>query len=232
MEAIRINKLMAERGLSTRRAADELIAAGKVFVDGKPAKLGAKANPDAVIEIRDPEGTHTEHFEYRAYYKPKGVVTHSAKNKQKEVRKVSGYSNLFPVGRLDKESEGLLVLTNDGRVTERLLHPRHQHEKEYFVEFTGRFPKNGEAMLLEGVEDKGETLGAKKVVLVDRKHLALTLTEGKKHQVRRMLTALGLEVVILKRTRIMGILLGALKPNQSRALTGKALQGFLRDINL
>lgn len=228
----RINKEMARRGLSTRRRADELIQENLVFVNGKCAKLGQQVEESDTIEIRDVAGTYKIEYEYVVYYKPRGVVTHSAVGKQQEVSKVSGHPDLFPVGRLDKESEGLLLLTNDGRVTERLLHPRFAHEKEYLVEFKGNFPKNGEKKLLEGVKSEGEILTAKSLELLTRKTLNITLTEGKRHQVRRMLGALELEVEMLKRTRIMGIHLGALRPGQSRVLTGKALKGFLSDINL
>lgn len=228
----RINKEMARRGLTTRRQADELIERELVFVNGKKAKLGQQVAHEDTIEIRDLAGTHTVEYQYVAYYKPRGVVTHSPVGKQKDVASTSGHPDLFPVGRLDKESEGLLVLTNDGRVTERLLHPRFAHEKEYLVEFKGRVPNGGEERLLKGITSEGEVLSAKNIELLTRKTLSITLTEGKRHQVRRMLGALGLEVTILKRTRIMGIHLGALKPGQSRALTGKALKGFLTDIGL
>lgn len=228
----RLNKAMAHRGLCTRRKADELIAAGVVFVNGKQAELGSKVSETDTIEIRDTGGIYQTEYQYVAYYKPKGIVTHSPVGKQKDVAKVSGYPDLFPVGRLDRESEGLMVLTNDGRVTERLLHPRFAHEKEYYVEYKGNFPKNGEQKLLEGIMSDGELLKATKVELPRRKILVMTLTEGKRHQVRRMLAALELEVEVLKRIRIMNINLGALRPGESRVLTGKALKGFLSDIGL
>jgi 23S rRNA pseudouridine2604 synthase len=232
MTTVRINKAMADRGLCTRREADELIKAGLVFVNDKQASLGEQVSGTDVVEIRDEAGTHTIEHEYVAYYKPRGIVTHSASGRQKEVSHISGYPDLFPVGRLDKESEGLLILTNDGRITERLLHPRFAHEKEYFVEFSGRFPKDGAEKLLQGILSEGETLHAKKVELLSRKTLHITLTEGKHHQVRRMLAACNLEILTLKRIRIMGVHLGALKPGSSRRLTGKALKGFLTDIEL
>jgi pseudouridine synthase len=228
----RINKAMADRGLATRRGADELIQGGFVFVNGKRAELGDRVGMDDIIEVRDEAGVHTADYQYVAFYKPKGIVSHSASGKQRSIEHVSGYPELFPVGRLDKESEGLMVLTNDGRVTERLLHPRFEHEKEYFVEFSGRFPKNGEAKLREGILDNKELLSALEVELIDRKHLKITLTEGKKHQVRRMLKAIGLEVILLQRTRIMKLQLGALRPGASRRLTGAARKGFLHDLGL
>jgi 23S rRNA pseudouridine2604 synthase len=228
----RINKAMAHRGLCTRRKADELIAAGIVFVNDQPAVLGSQVSDTDTIEIRDTGGLYKPEYQYVAYYKPKGIVTHSPVGKQRDVAKVSGHPDLFPVGRLDRESEGLMVLTNDGRVTERLLHPRFLHEKEYYVEYKGNFPKNGDKKLLEGIMSDGELLVATSVELPRRKVLTLTLTEGKRHQVRRMLAALELEVEILKRTRIMNINLGALRPGESRVLTGKALKGFLGDIGL
>jgi 23S rRNA pseudouridine2604 synthase len=228
----RLNKRMATLGLATRRGADELIRQGLVFVNGKEAVLGQQISEADQIEIRDESGAYREQYEYVAYYKPKGVVTHSPTGKQKDIRKVSGFPELFPVGRLDKDSEGLMMLTNDGRVTDRLLHPRFAHEKEYFVEFSGRFPKNGEKLLLAGISHKGELLIAKEVTLIDRKHITLVLTEGKRHEVRRMLATLGLEVIRLQRNRIINIRLGSLTPGNHRRLTGKALKAFKEDIGL
>ncbi len=228
----RLNKRMAALGLSTRRGADELIRQGLVFVNGKKAVLGKQVSEGDTIEVRDESGAYTKEYEYVAYYKPKGIVTHSPQGKQKDIQKVSGFPDLFPVGRLDKESEGLILLTNDGRITERLLHPRFAHEKEYRVEFTGRFPKRGEEQLLSGVMSEGELLKAKEVELLSRKEVRLVLTEGKRHEVRRMLAALGLTVERLQRTRIIGINLGALGPGGHRVLTGKALKGFKKDIGL
>lgn len=232
METLRINKAMADRGLATRRQADELIKAGLVYINGQQAVLGDRVTESDILEIRDAEGTYTPDYEYIVYYKPKGIVTHSASGRQQEIKDISGYPDLFPVGRLDKESEGLLILTNDGRITERLLHPRFAHEKEYFVEFKGNFPKNGEQKLVKGIESEGEVLRAKRIELLTRKTVCITLTEGKHHQVRRMLEALGLEVITLKRTRIMGVYLGALKPGKARVLRGKALKAFLQDLHL
>lgn len=223
---------MAALGLATRRGADELIRQSLVFVNGKQAVLGQQVTEADLIEVRDETGAYQEQYEYVAYYKPKGIVTHSPQGKQKDIRKVSGFPHLFPVGRLDKESEGLILLTNDGRVTERLLHPRFAHEKEYLVEFTGRFPKNGEEKLQSGLVSDGETLKAKEAMLLDRKHAKLVLTEGKRHEVRRMFKALGLEVQRLQRTRIINILLGALASGAGRRLSGKGLQGFKKDIGL
>jgi pseudouridine synthase len=228
----RLNKRMATLGMATRRGADELIRQEIVFVNGKKAVLGQQVTETDKIEIRDESGAYDKQYEYVAYYKPKGVVTHSPTGRQKDIKKVSGFPDLFPVGRLDKESEGLILLTNDGRVTERLLHPRFAHEKEYAVEFSGRFPKNGEKLLKTGVSSEGETLSAKEVNLLGRKHVGLVLTEGKRHEVRRMLKALGLEVIRLQRTRIISIRLGSLGPGMSRRLTGKAMKGFMSDIGL
>ncbi|HLC95168.1 MAG TPA: pseudouridine synthase [Patescibacteria group bacterium] len=131
---LRINRYLALRGITTRRGADELIALGLVTINGTKAKLGDRVMSDQdTIEVLQNNKVPKKEHSYVAYYKPYGVITHSPQRGELSIQDVSGFATLFPVGRLDKASEGLILLTDDGRVTERLLHPRFAHEKEYIV---------------------------------------------------------------------------------------------------
>jgi 23S rRNA pseudouridine2604 synthase len=230
---IRINRYLAQKGLATRRGADELIEAGLVKIAGKKAVLGDKVeNAETYVEvIKDAKRPGKKH-QYVAYYKPRGIITHSPAEWEQSIEQVSGYAGTFPVGRLDKDSEGLIILTNDGRVTERMLHPRYQHEKEYKVIVREDIPGNLKRMLEDGVYNAGEWLKAKKVIVVPPHTLHIVLTEGKKHHIRRMLSEAHLTVEQLIRTRVMDIHLGALKSGKGRVLEGPARKAFLQSIEL
>ena len=230
---LRINRYLALRGLTTRRAADTLISAGSVLINGQKAKLGDRvASANDRVEIIKNNRQAKKARTYVAYYKPRGVITHSPQSEEASIQDVSGFVGLFPLGRLDKASEGLIILTDDGRVTERLLHPRFAHEKEYIVTVREKTHSQAKAILERGVESDGEMLSAKKVEAVGPHTLKITLTEGKKHQIRRMLDTLHLTVEQLVRIRIMGVHLGALKPGQSRILKGSARAAFLKSLDL
>jgi len=230
---MRLNRFMALRGLSTRRGADELIAAGLVSIDGRVATLGDRVlGPDARVTLKAEAKALEKHLVYFAYYKPRGIITHSPQRHEQSIAEVSGIKGVFPIGRLDKDSEGLILLTNDGRITERLLSPRFEHEKEYLVTIKESWPRGVEARLKEGIEENGELLKVKQCTLRTKHEATLILTEGKKHQIRRMLAACNLTILELKRVRIMGVHLGALRPGEKRALAGKARTEFLRDLGL
>lgn len=230
---VRLNRYLALRGVTTRRGADTLIAAGLVVVDGKKAKLGDRVmSADTDIEILESEDRPRKDYRYIIYYKPRGIVTHSPESGQRSIEHVSGFTGLFPLGRLDRSSEGLMLLTDDGRVTERLLHPRFAHEKEYVVTVREDVPSFAQRVLENGIESDGELLMAKRVEISGPHTLRIILTEGKKHQIRRMLDHLHLTVEKLVRVRIMGVHLGALKSGQSRPLKGSARAAFLSSIGL
>lgn len=230
---MRLNRYLAQKGIATRREADKLIAAGLVTLDGQVAALGTKVTgPDQEVALATGLKTLHQNLVYHAYYKPRGIITHSPQRGEQSIEGVSGLRGVFPVGRLDKDSEGLIILTNDGRVTERLLSPRFEHEKEYLVTVREAWPKDLAARLEAGVEENGERLVAKRVGMLGKHQASIVLTEGKKHEIRRMLGASGLSVTELKRIRIMGVHLGSLKPGQHRALAGAAKAAFLRDLGL
>lgn len=227
---IRLNRYLAQQGIATRREADTLITQGRVLVNNVKAVLGMKVTPTDKVTL---SAKNPRRLTYLAYYKPRGIITHSPQeNKERAITDIMKTPGVFPIGRLDKASEGLIILTNDGRVTERLLHPRFAHEKEYVVEVQEVIDPSKLHLLEAGIMDDDELLTAKKVTKTDKQVLTIILTEGKKHQIRRMLDAICLTVVSLKRTRIMAVNLGSLKPGQSRPLTGLAREAFLKDLGL
>ena len=228
---IRINRYLAVNKLASRREADRLIEAGVVLVNGAPAVLGQQIGADDTVEISC--GAPREKKRYLAYYKGRGIITHSPASHETDVatRLQHDYSisGVAPIGRLDKDSEGLLLLSDDGRITGPLLDPQTGHEREYDVTvdkpLSGMFTK----LMQTGVDIEGYRTKPAHVVPHprDERRFRLTLTEGKKHQIRRMCAALGYQVQTLKRVRIMNIELGALKPNQYRKITGAELTEFL-----
>lgn len=230
---IRLNRYLALKGLATRRGADELIAAGLVTLDGRVAKIGERVEraDQRVVLGREARALHQSAV-YYAYYKPRGIITHSPRGKEREIKAISGLRGVFPVGRLDKDSEGLIMLTNDGRITERLLSPHLAHEKEYVVTVAGILPPDLRIRLEAGIEESGERLVAKKVSLLGKHQATIILTEGKKHEIRRMLGTLGCSITSLKRIRIMGVHLGSLAPGEYRLLAGAARSKFLHDLGL
>ncbi len=232
---IRINKYLAHQGVATRRSADELIERGKVFVNGKKAYIGQQIGEDDSVELRNaPDREHR----YILYYKPKGVITHSPGEGESDIEsrilKDHKISGVFPVGRLDKGSEGLIILTNDGRITERLLSPSTEHEKEYEITVDKKVTPWFVRHLSEGVNIEGYmTKPAKAFVHPKNDHMfSITLTEGKKHQVRRMCAALGYQVQMLKRTRIMDFTLKNLKPGQIHELKPQEAHAFQQSLGL
>ncbi len=212
---MRINKYLALKKISTRRGADELVSNKKVFINGKLAVLGSKVTGADKVEVR---GAKNQTYAYFAYNKPMGVETDSPKD------------GLFPLGRLDKASHGLLILTNDGRITDQLLNPKYFHEKEYIVRTKEKLRSSFKAKIEAGVNIEGYQTKKCKVKIIGPNTFKIILTEGKKHQIRRMCSALFQEVADLKRERIMNIKLGTLKEGGLREIKGEELDTFLKPI--
>jgi 23S rRNA pseudouridine2604 synthase len=231
---IRINKLLADRGVASRREVDALIEKGKIMVNGVKAAVGQKVSDTDVIELVGA----IQKKQYLAYYKGRGIITHSPNDKETDIlTKLStdyNISGVSPVGRLDKDSEGLIILSNDGRITGPLLNPEAGHEKEYSVE-VDKVVTPAFAKLMElGVAIEGYVTKPAKVIpsAKNNKRFNLIITEGKKHQIRRMCAALGYQVQSLKRVRIMNIELKNLKPNQYRKIAGTELTEFLQTLGV
>jgi 23S rRNA pseudouridine2604 synthase len=227
---MRINKYLAWKNYETRRGADVLIASGIVFLNGKKAILGDIVHEKDVVEVR--QIRPPKERLYYAYYKPKGIITHSPQEEEISIAEAIGRKDVFPVGRIDKDSHGLIILTNDGRITERLLSPSMDHEKEYIVQTNEKLKSNLAARMGSGVNIEGYQTKPCIVKALNPYQFSIILTEGKKHQIRRMCAALGYTVADLKRTRIMNVRLQALKPGAYRLLEGTELDRFLKALNL
>lgn len=212
---MRINKYLGLKKISTRRGADELIKNKKVFINGKLAVLGDQVSEKDQVEVR--ESTPIKYL-YYAYHKPLGIETSSPQ------------AGLFPLGRLDKNSHGLLILTNDGRITDSLLNPKYAHEKEYLVKTKEKLRSNFKQKMEAGVNIEGYLTKKCKVKIINENTFRIILTEGKKHQIRRMCANLFQEVADLKRERIMNIKLDNLKPKALREIKGKELITFLDQV--
>ncbi|MEX0918241.1 MAG: pseudouridine synthase [Candidatus Paceibacterota bacterium] len=226
--SIRINKYLADSGIASRREADELIAAGKIFVNGKKAILGQQVEETDTVEMKSGSAKDRQ---YLAFYKGRGIITHSPEEGELDIathiKEHYGVTGVAPVGRLDKDSEGLIILSNDGRITGPLLDPDAAHEKEYEVVVDKRINSPFVKTMAGGVDIEGYMTKPAQVEKITDTKFRIILTEGKKHQIRRMCAALGYQIQSLKRVRIMNIELGALKPNQYRQLKGSELEEFL-----
>lgn len=231
----RLQKIIAAAGITSRRAAEELILAGRVAVNGTVVtELGSKADPQKDQITLDAQTIKpAEKLYYVLLHKPAGYVT-SLKDPQgrqlvTELVKDIG-ERLFPVGRLDYNSEGLLLLTNDGEWANRLMHPRHQVDKEYHVRVRGKIDPQQIKKLAEGVELEDGPTGATTVRLLksDQSNdwLSVTIREGRNRQVRRMCAAVGLFVVRLRRIRYGNLTLGGLQPGEYRLLTKQEAQAL------
>lgn len=231
---MRINKYLAHTGVASRREVDTLIEQKKVKVNGKLATMGQQLEESDKVEIVG----KTKPKSYLAYYKGRGIITHSPAEGETDIatRLEKDYSltHVSPVGRLDKDSEGLIILSNDGRITGPLLDPDAKHEKEYEVLVDKRVSGMFIRAMAAGVDIEGYR--TKKAIAIPNpkndKRFKLIITEGKKHQIRRMCAALGYQVQSLKRVRIMNIELDKLKPNQYRKIVDKELTTFLKGLGL
>ncbi|MEZ4104366.1 MAG: pseudouridine synthase [Candidatus Paceibacterota bacterium] len=231
---MRINKYLAEQKIASRREADAMIESGEVLVNGKKAVLGQQVSEGDTIEL---VGKPKKHI-YLAYYKGRGVITHSPAEHEIDIatrlKKDYGITGIAPIGRLDKDSEGLMILTDDGRLTGPLLDPEAKHEKEYDVTLDKVISTSFQKIMSLGVDIEGYKTKPAKVDPNPKnpKRFKLTITEGKKHQIRRMCAALGFQVQSLKRVRIMNVELGSLKPNQYRKITDTELNTLLGSLDL
>ncbi|HXI85798.1 MAG TPA: pseudouridine synthase [Verrucomicrobiae bacterium] len=224
---VRLQKYLAEAGIASRRRCEQLIEAGQVSVNGRPSRvLGTKIDPARDSVTVDGKPVVLERKVYIALHKPVGCVCTNADThgRKRAVDLLPGsLPRLYTVGRLDKDSEGLLFLTNDGTFSLRLTHPRYKMSKTYFVEVEGELKKAEIARLLRGVRSDGELLRAEKIFQVRAQvhgtELRLILSEGKKRQIRRMMAAVGHPVTRLVRLAVGPIELGNLATSQWRHLT-------------
>lgn len=223
----RLQKLIAAAGLASRREAERWIEQGRVTVNGKPATLGQKVDPDHDrIEVDGQELSGAQKPVYLMLHKPTGYVTtaHDPEGRRTVLSLVTGTGQrVFPVGRLDINSEGLLLLTNDGELANRLMHPRHRVAKTYQVKIRGHLEPKDQVRLEEGVAlEDGLTAPAEIAnVRETRGHtwFEITIREGRNRIIRRMCEALGYQVARLIRVRVDFLQLGDLRPGECRPLT-------------
>ena len=235
MKQLRLDKYLSDMSVETRSRLKQMIRYGQVSVNGVPArKPEMKVMPgEDTVTVRGEEIVYRER-EYYMLYKPAGVVTAVTDRKEKTVMDLLPgvrRSDLSPVGRLDLDTEGLLLLTNDGDLAHRLLSPRRHVDKVYEVVYEGIFPKDGARRFEEGIilEDGTRTLPAHWKQEGDRRGL-LTIQEGKFHQVKRMMEVLGCRVTYLKRLSMGSLKLdAALKPGDYRPLTSEELEALKKE---
>lgn len=236
---VRLQKFLAEAGLGSRRACESLIRAGRVTVDGKVATIGMSVCPEEQEIAVDGRRLRPERKEYWLLNKPMGVVSSviDPQGRPTIVELVPSQARLFPVGRLDLRSTGLLLLTNDGKLAARLLHPRYHVAKEYVVTVAGIVEESSLARLSAGVELQEGRSRPDEVKILGYKSgrgatastvLSLTIHEGRKHQVRRMLEAIGHEVLTLHRRRFAGLTDQGLPPGQCRKLSPAEVRELYR----
>jgi 23S rRNA pseudouridine2605 synthase len=231
MVAERLQKVLAASGQGSRRVSEELIAAGRVMVNGTVATLGDRADPVVDVIAVDGERIHTNtDLVYLLLNKPMGCVTtaHDPEGRPTVLQLVPPKPRVFPIGRLDQDTTGLLLLTNDGELANRVAHPRWEIPKTYMVQIRGPVSRNTMKQLTKGVELEDGMAKARsaklKVADQTRSLLEIVLTEGRNREVRRMIDAVGLELEHLVRTRIGPISLGDIKPSKVRPLNGKEVR--------
>ena len=226
-EEIRLNKYMSETGICSRREADRYIESGRVTVDGVKAIPGIKVSKKQVVKLDGKSKSKEEEMIYIALNKPVGITCTTDRNiKGNIVDFVNHEKRIFHIGRLDKDSEGLILLTNDGDIVNKILRAGNNHDKEYIV--TVNKPINDEFIkrMGNGIKILGKITKKCPVNKEGEKTFRIILTEGMNRQIRRMCEALGYKVTKLKRIRIMNIKLGKLKIGEWRNLTNEELKGL------
>lgn len=228
---VRLNKYLSEAGVCSRREADRLIKSGKVTVDGQKAEPGTQVEEGQTVRVGKKVIESRREKVVLAVNKPVGIIcTEDMRIKHNIIRFLNYPVRITYAGRLDKDSEGLLLMTNDGDLINRMMRARYAHEKEYKVtvnkELTGDFLRK----MAEGVHIRDKEKGLDEVTRpcktekIGKYTFSVTLTQGLNRQIRRMCEALGYKVERLVRVRIMNIKLGALKPGEYRKITGQELK--------
>ncbi|MGN0244186.1 MAG: pseudouridine synthase [Lachnospiraceae bacterium] len=233
MQEMRLNKYLSSVGVCSRREADRLVSEGRVTVDGAVAAMGMKVTGQQDIRVNGKPIKKQDSFELIAFYKPKGIVCTTAGFDKNNVIDYLHYPvRIYPIGRLDKDSEGLLLLTNQGNLVNGILRSRNNHEKEYVVTvhrpITGEFVKQ----MQNGVPILDTVTKPCKVTKRNDRTFTIVITQGLNRQIRRMCEYFGYRVVSLKRVRIMNIRLGNLKPGEYRHIEGEERDQLLKMIGV
>lgn len=224
-DSIRINKYISEKGLCSRREADELIRQGRVTINGVKAKIGSKVYPGDTVKLGGKKLSAKAPPVYIAFNKPPGIVCTTDRREKDNIIDFINYpKRIFPVGRLDKESEGLIFLTSDGDIVNKILRAGNNHEKEYIVTVDKPVTADFIQSMAKGVRILGTVTKKCKVSRISKYVFRIVLTEGMNRQIRRMCEVFGYKVVKLKRVRIMNVTLGSLPVGRWRYLTKDELR--------
>lgn len=223
-ESINLNKFLSSTGMCSRREAEKLITQGRVTINGKPTKLGNRVFKGDVVKLDGRRVVNQNKALYIALNKPVGIVsTTDSRERNNIVKHVNHPERLFPIGRLDKPSEGLIFLTNDGDIVNKILRAGNNHEKEYIVTVDKAIDAVFVKKMSNGIPILGTVTKKCKVEKISEKVFKIILVQGLNRQIRRMCEYLGYEVTKLKRTRIMNVELGHLKVGEWRELTEQEL---------
>ncbi|MBI5590528.1 MAG: rRNA pseudouridine synthase [Deltaproteobacteria bacterium] len=229
---IRLQKYLSIAGICSRRHGEELILAGKVWVNGKlVTELGTRVDPLVdTVEIDGKPVLDRQRLLYIALNKPRGYVTSCEQPGEKLVTDLVNVSErIYPIGRLDKDSTGLLLLTNDGPLHHRLSHPSFDHEKEYLVTLAAPIPDSALRKMAEGMLLSGKRTRPAEIHRVSLRRFRIILKEGKNRQIRRMVRKVGQDVLQLHRIRIAGIRLGKLDSGKWRFLDPDEIEALTAD---
>ncbi len=235
MPEIRLNKYLAENAGVSRREADRLIETGAVSVNGMTAGLGMKIDDtDDKVELDGQCVSKRKESHFFAVNKPVGYISSTVKQAENDrlvTELVKSDVRLFPMGRLDKDSEGLIILTDDGDLMDKVLRARNGHEKEYEVGLSRDISDDDISAIAAGGLDIGEGRLTKpcRITRIDRRHARVVLKEGMNRQIRKMFDLYGYEVKHLKRIRFLNIRLGAMQPGEYRALSEREIETMRKD---
>jgi 23S rRNA pseudouridine2604 synthase len=229
---MRLNKFISESGKASRRGADKLIEEGRVKINGRKAKIGDQVKPGDEVMVNGQRIRLARNNVYLALNKPVGITCTTEKNvKGNIVDLVNHPLRVFNIGRLDKDSDGLILLTNDGDIVNEILRAENNHEKEYIVSVDKPITPEFVEKMSKGVRILGTKTLPCKVEQLSKYEFKIILTQGLNRQIRRMCEALGYEVYRLQRVRIMNIHLGNLPVGQWRDLTKKETTRLFQDLN-
>jgi 23S rRNA pseudouridine2604 synthase len=225
---VRLNKYISETGVCSRREADKWIEAGRVTCNGQPAVLGTRVAEGDEIRVDGELVGAKKNQIYIALNKPVGITCTTESHIEDNIIDLVGHpERIFPIGRLDKDSEGLILLTNDGDIVNDILRSENNHEKEYIVTVDRPITELSLRMMADGVKIMGVLTKPCKVRRIDQLSFRMILTQGLNRQIRRMCSALGYKAQRLQRVRIMNVHLGTLNPGEWRHLTDHELAGLL-----
>jgi len=229
---MRINKYISESGKASRRGADKLITEGRITINGKRATIGSQVEPGDDVQVDGNPIRVARNNVYIALNKPVGITSTTEKGiKGNIVDLVNHPLRIFNIGRLDKDSEGLILLTNDGDIVNEILRSENKHEKEYIVSVDRPITPEFLKKMSEGVKILGTKTLPCEIVQLSKFDFQIILTQGLNRQIRRMCAELGYDVYRLQRTRIMNIHLGKLPPGQWRDLSKKERTQLFRELN-